>query len=53
MSTQYFEFLHALIYANYIGRFYFYLSIQPSTSYSEQVDLNIIFVSILIKNRSI
>ena len=52
MVTKYFEILHMLIFANYIRRFYFHLSIQFNTFYSEQNDTNIIFVYLLVKNRS-
>ena len=51
MATKYFEILHVLIYANYLRRFYFHLSVQLSTFYSEQNDTNIIFVSRLVKKQ--
>ena len=50
MATKYFGILHVLIYANYLRWFYFHLSIQFNTFYSEQNDTNIIiFVSQLVK----
>ena len=49
MVTYYFEILHVLFYANYIGQFYSHLSVQSSTFYSEQNDTNIIFASFLVK----
>ena len=50
MATKYFQILHMLIYANYIWRFQFHLSIQYNTFYSEKKGTYIIFVSPLAKN---
>ena len=49
MATKYVELLHVLIYANYIGRFYFICKFSPVSSILNKTITTSFFVSLLVK----